>query len=111
MSTQTHSFHNTVNENGQTLIGFEEKAKSQDDDVMDLFNSKYDVQITPEMALNQLKFIDPIRYKNCPITSIRRAFSNLRDMGLIRKTETTIMGNYGRRVHCWKSVDQTNDKT
>lgn len=100
MSTQ--SFHNTVNESGQTLIGFEKKAKGQELDVLDIFKSKYSVTLTPEMALTWLRSRYPKAYANTPITSIRRAFSNLKNRGKIYRLETKIYGDFGKKVHCWK---------
>jgi hypothetical protein len=39
---------------------------------------------------------------NCPITSIRRAMTNLSDNGKLEKTNEFVMGNYGKKEHLWQ---------
>jgi hypothetical protein len=46
----------------------------------------------------------PNKYRNVPLTSIRRAFSNLKKRGLIEKTNIMVRGNFGMSVHSWKLV-------
>lgn len=104
-------FFNTTNETGATLKEYEVKANTQDGEVLEMFNSKYIVLITPEMALRYLQASNPDKYNRVPITSIRRAFSNLAVtedyfgnplVPKIFKTEHKVMGGYGRMVYCWK---------
>ena len=38
---------------------------------------------------------------NCPITSIRRAMTNLSDDGKLEKTKEYVVGNYGKKEHLW----------
>jgi hypothetical protein len=106
MTLQTSmSFHNTTGLSGSELEVRTEKAKSQDEDVLELFNGNYSVTMTPETALNTLKAAHPERYKNTPLTSIRRAFSNLKNKGLIRKLDNVkVAGNFGMKVNTWKLV-------
>ena len=40
--------------------------------------------------------------KRYPLTSIRRAISNLTDNGKLMKLERMVMGNYGKKVHTWR---------
>jgi hypothetical protein len=47
------------------------------------------------MVLNELNL-------NCPITSIRRAITNLTDAGKIIKTDQYVKGNYGKLEHLWE---------
>jgi len=42
------------------------------------------------------------KWHNTPITSVRRSFSNLKNKGLIKKTETLIEGDFGKNIHIWK---------
>jgi hypothetical protein len=106
MTLQTSmSFHNTTGLSGSELEVRMEKAKSQDEDVLEIFQSKYTVTLTPEMALTYLQAAHPERYKNTPLTSIRRAFSNLKNKGLIRKLDNVkVAGNFGMKVNTWKLV-------
>ena len=37
-----------------------------------------------------------------PITSIRRAITDLTNEGKLVKTNSLKKGNYGKKCHCWK---------
>lgn len=37
-----------------------------------------------------------------PLTSTRRAISNLTKAGILEKTDHTVEGRYGKPEHCWK---------
>lgn len=102
--TQLSAFHNTTHLDGKALQVANEKARSQEEDVLSIFESPYSKTLTPEMALTCLQAKNPERYANTPITSIRRAFSNLKNHGLIYKTKVMIKGSYGMPVNCWKLV-------
>ena len=39
---------------------------------------------------------------NAPITSIRRALTDLTSKGKLVKSSIMKMGPYGKQVHCWK---------
>ena len=41
------------------------------------------------------------KYKNVPLTSIRRAITNLETEGLLEKTNIQKPGVYGKKNHCW----------
>ena len=42
-----------------------------------------------------------------PITSIRRAMTNLTDDGMIVKTQETVKGVYGKNEHLWSLPEKT----
>ena len=99
-------FHNTNNEKGATLKRSQEKAKSQDEMVLDYFKRHNQLGITPERCLRHLQIMETLsgnRWANTPITSIRRSFSNLKKKGLIYKTGQTIEGDFGKQIAIWKA--------
>ena len=98
------SFYNTTNEVGENLSEYQGKARSQDENVLLIFKEFKNKQITPELALKELQLQYPNRYTNTPLTSVRRSFSNLKKMGLIKKNDTKALGDYGRMVFTWKLV-------
>ena len=55
------------------------------------------------MVLNELNL-------NCPITSIRRAITNLTDAGKIIKTDQYVKGNYGKLEHLWELATTPTEK-
>lgn len=86
--------YNTTNESGQTLIDFESKAKTQDDEVLKFIKSK---------SIASPSFVWRSLYKErTPLTSVRRAMSNLTKKGLLIKTDIKQIGPYGRPEYCWK---------
>jgi len=110
------SFYNTIEEEGQELTQSYEKAKTQEEKILECFNSCKE-PLSPSMVLFQTGL-------NCPITSIRRAMTNLSNDGKLEKTKDYTLGTYGKREHLWSlpeienqpksfiqsSLDLTNDK-
>jgi len=99
------NYYNTNNEKGATLKMSQEKAKSQEQMVLDFFRSHDQLGVTPERVLRHFKIMEKLsesRWHNTPITSIRRSFSNLKNKGLIEKTNRTIEGDFGKQINIWK---------
>lgn len=96
------SYFNTTKESGTTLKNNVAKAKSQEEEILKQFrfdrihyNSQfwenYDLGLSPSQ-------ID----LNAPITSIRRALTNLTKQGKLIKTNEKRIGMYGRSEYVWK---------
>jgi hypothetical protein len=99
-------YYNTNNEIGTELKKSKEKAKSQDEMVLEFVRSLDQLGVTPERTLRHFKIMEPLsesRWHNTPITSIRRSFSNLKKKGLIYKTGETIEGDFGKQIALWKA--------
>ncbi len=86
-------YYNTTNETGSKLKASRSKASRQKDVILNVF--KRGTKLSPE---------DVLRYSelNAPITSIRRAISDLTEEGLLIKTDTMKKGMYGKLVHTWR---------
>ena len=100
-------YHNTNEEKGTTLKESRKKAKTQDQTVLEFFKNHDQLGVTPERCLRHFKIMEKLsesKWHNTPVTSIRRSFSNLKNQGLIQKTELTIEGDFGKNVHVWKLV-------
>ena len=103
-----HSFHNTTSETLHRLRRYRDRALSQDERLlayfMDAFNAegRY-VLLTPTAALER------VFTKSVPITSVRRALSNLTRDGKL-ETSGKVMGPYGRPEHYWRLVEQNPQK-
>ena len=98
-------YHNTNEEKGATLQESRKKAKTQDQTVLEFFKNHDQLGVTPERCLRHFKIMEKLsesKWHNTPVTSIRRSFSNLKNQGLIQKTELTIEGDFGKNVHVWK---------
>lgn len=91
-----NSYHNTTNSSGQTLLIFEEKAQTQEEIILQFFKA-YKSDYTPDEVMRFLNF------ENTPITSIRRAITNLTKKGELIKTSIQRMGSYGKPTYSWRA--------
>lgn len=103
----TH-FHNTIASTGDTLVAHNITCKSQEDRILDIMknvhagavslNKEVDGYMTPfevEKLYSKL-------YRAVPITSIRRAMSNLTEENKITKMNFMKSGEYGKPNFTWR---------
>ena len=97
------SFYNTTSEKGQELKESHKKARSQEELIYSYFLT-YGNPLSPSQVLEQLKL-------NCPLTSVRRAITNLTLENKIIKTDEKVKGIYGKSEHLWrlKTTEDDND--
>jgi len=88
-----YSYHNTSNLSGPILDQYETKAKSQEQVILDWFRI-YEQPASPSQC--QALFHPPP-----PLTSIRRAFTNLTTRGELVKTDKQVRGPFGRPETQW----------
>ena len=88
-------FHNTIEASGAELTLFTGEALKQDARILEFFTANSGRLFTPvdvwELVFNT----------NVPITSVRRAMSNLTDRGELIKTKEQRIGAYGKNNFCW----------
>lgn len=89
------SYFNTTNESGTTLKNNVAKAKSQEEQIFE-FCLECNVFKNGITSSQIFGFID------YPITSIRRALTNLTKQGKLIKTNEKRIGMYGRSEYVWK---------
>ncbi len=103
------SHHNTTNEKGKVLKDFEDRAKGQEGEILRLFKRQFakkkSAEFSPSQIHNRIWYQDD---KNYPITSVRRALTNLTGMGLLEKTNKKRMGPYGRPEYIWRFVPEAS---
>ncbi len=87
-------FYNTTHERGDTLQTYRSKAETQQEAVLEVF-VKEGVSLTPFEVLR-------LSGLNCPVTSIRRAISDLEKKGMIVKSMYRRSGEFGRMNNTWK---------
>ena len=87
--------HNTTNLSGPDLVIAEEKAKTQQEVILEIFKKHPDKEFTPLAVwrMTEKKYIH---------TSVRRAMSNLADAGLLEKTNRKIVEEHGSINYTWK---------
>ena len=86
------SYYNTNREEGIDLFFSRLSALNQQDLILYFFRVNPHKKFSPHIIQRRL-------FKNTPITSIRRALTNLTDADLIEKTDHMVMGTYGKQVH------------
>lgn len=85
-------YHNTNGLEGAQLALALSRAITQEERVLEVF--KDGVMLTPEGVLEHFP-------RGTPLTSVRRAISNLTKAGILRKTDRMDLGFYGAPVHYW----------
>jgi len=92
-----NSYYNTNNESGATLKDSIKKASSQEERIA-RFYSPIKTLFTAEEAHQSLFKGD------VPLTSVRRAITNLTKQGSFVKTTTMKVGKYGKLIHTYKAL-------
>jgi hypothetical protein len=89
-----NTFYNTTNISGSDLQSEVINAKTQQNKITAFFKSNPDSLFTPFEVLQSTKL-------SC-INSVRRAITNLTDVGLLIKTDIKKTGDFGKKNYCWK---------
>ena len=88
------TYYNTTNSTGEELAKYKAKAASQEEMIMyafGCFGSASPSEVNTKVFANRI-----------PITSVRRALTNLTNEGRLVKTGTQVSGPYGRPEFVWK---------
>lgn len=97
------SYHNTTNSDGADLVEYELKADTQEALIFAFFESHPDRELSPSYVHQHV-------LPRAPITSVRRAISNLTHAGLLTKTDTQLDGPYGRPEYLWQLTRPTQGR-
>jgi Fe2+ or Zn2+ uptake regulation protein len=87
-------YHNTTGLSGEQLERRIEQAESQEEVVEALFEAHPAARLTPFE-------VQDVALPNSPITSVRRAITNLTDQGVLRKTDHQKEGPHGDPNYTW----------
>lgn len=91
---KTQSFHNTIREEGTELARSERQASSQEERVLTFFQDR------PWGGWSPFQ-IQRLVLPECPITSVRRAMTNLSNQGKLEKSNIMMLERYGKKNHYW----------
>ena len=86
------SYYNTNSETGDTLTTSRTRVNVQEREIISVFNGRPGRKMTP------FDVQDDVGH-HVPITSIRRAITNLTSRGLLTKSDAMKLGRYGKMNH------------
>lgn len=89
------NFYNTIGLKGQELRKANVKALTQEELIYKVFSSNPKESFTPAEIHKAIGEI------TCPLTSVRRAITNLTKKGKLTQTENQRQGIYGKPNNCW----------
>jgi hypothetical protein len=92
-------WYNTLGETGIKLEGLKLNGKHQEIIIMSFFMGIPDQDLTPCEVHQRLML-------SCPLTSCRRAMTNLTKRGILIKTESKRKGIYGKDNYTWQLSDR-----
>lgn len=102
----SNSWYNTINFSGEDLKRENAKAAKQEDLILHLFKANPDKRLSP----TQVHQIMARKYQIYPpITSIRRALTNLTGRLELIKTDEMIPGSYHLPEHTWKLASSSEN--
>ena len=87
-------FYNTINEVSSSLVTSHKNARTQQTIILKCFK-----QAQEPLSPSMVHFLTKLK---CPITSIRRAMSDLSKDGKLVKLDQFTIGKFGKREHLWE---------
>lgn len=92
-------FYNTISLGGEELKKATSSAASQCDNIMKIFYECIPGAMCTPANIHEVYCM---RFKSVPITSIRRAMTDLTDEGKLEKTTFMSTGAYGKPNYRWR---------
>ncbi len=104
------SYHNTTDSVQPDLGKYEKKAKSQEDQILEWF--KTDAALAGVGKGFSPSVIKAILFLNtAPLTSIRRAMTNLTNRGELVKSDRQRKGPFGRPEYEWRLAEKYSQRS
>ena len=94
------SYINSTESTGEELKTYRKKALTQEQRILEFLKQDPTRPITPSAAVRWV-FKDSV-----PITSVRRALTELTNSGELVKTTAQVKGPYGRPEFIWRLADK-----
>lgn len=98
------SYFNTTNLKGGDLKKATVKAETQESKILSFF--RFPMREGMSYAPHEVHKV--LGLYSTPLTSVRRAMTNLTKKGLLHKTTTMVEGNYGKPSHTWALAVETD---
>ena len=88
-------YHNTTDLQGQQLMNEIANSDKQEVKVLNFFMAHPGSSYAPHEIKGHV-------LPSCPITSVRRAMTNLTNIKLLVKTSEKVIGEHGKPVYTWR---------
>ncbi len=99
-------YFNTTNEEGKDLETSEKNALRQEDYIKEFFTRNVGKSFSPDEIHKAI-----IELHNAPLTSVRRAITNLTNDGVLEKTQLQKIGLYKKKTFTWTLKPQPTNQT
>jgi hypothetical protein len=93
------AFYNTTLETKPELTRYRDIARTQEERIQWFFENAAEFLYTPSQILD---YVFP--GERVPLTSVRRAMTNLTARGVLLKTDRKRPGAFGRTEYCWRRL-------
>lgn len=90
-------YHNTNNETGKTLKSSKKRTAIQEEIVLDYMRKV--LRASPEQVWREA-----FKDSSIPLTSVRRAITNLTKQRKLKKLEAQVAGMYGKMISVWEII-------
>ena len=100
-----YSYHNTTSSSGEQLNRFEGKAKSQEERILEW------IKRCPSFLMSPSDVRKYVFNSEIPLTSVRRALTNLTTSLDLVKTDQQLNGPYGRPEYLWRLADKHRQRS
>ena len=94
------SYYNTTGLYGSDLVKEQINAQDQEGRILRLFKHSDEAYLSPSEVMKKYELI----WNAIPITSIRRALTNLTKGGKLVKTSVMKTGMYNKPERCWQLI-------
>ena len=91
-------FYNSISLENMELKAAHLNTLKQEEFITEIFKNNPTSLISPSQVLS---IYNKYYQKNVPITSIRRAMTDLTTKDILRKTSVMVKGIFGKDEHCW----------
>ncbi len=103
------SYHNTTDSVQPDLGKYEKKARSQEDQILVWF--KIDEALVGAGRGVPPSVIKAILFPDAPLTSVRRAMTNLTNRGELVKSDRQRKGPFGRPEYEWRLAEKYSQRS
>lgn len=101
MVTEATTYYDTTHVSAPKLREYRRKASVQEQRIEQYMRARPFAMFSPD-------HIQATVVPDAPLTSVRRAMTNLTKAGVLEKTDRQVTGTYGRPVYLWRYAPRSD---